>query len=83
MRQGPTVISRVIHESSQTILASLESGALDIAVLLPPARLSPRLRITHQFRDAFTFVANGERLAEAKVNVKKPAELKRWLELQP
>ena len=83
MRQGPTVISRVTHESSQTILASLESDALDIGVLLPPARLSPRLRITHQFRDAFTFIANGDRLAEAKVNLKKQAELKRWLELQP
>jgi DNA-binding transcriptional LysR family regulator len=83
MRQGPTVISRVTHESSQTILASLESDALDIGVLLPPVRLSPRLRITHQFRDAFTFIANGDHLAEAKVNVKKPAELKRWLELQP
>jgi DNA-binding transcriptional LysR family regulator len=77
------VISRVTHESSQTILASLESDALDIGVLLPPARLSPRLRITHQFRDAFTFIANGDQLAEAKVNVKKPAELGRWLELQP
>jgi len=83
MRQGPMVISRVTHESSQTILASLESDALDIGVLLPPARLSPRLRITHQFRDAFTFIANGDQLAEAKVNVKKPAELGRWLELQP
>lgn len=83
MRQGPTVISRVTHESSQTILASLESDALDIGVLLPAARLSPRLRITHQFCDAFTFIANGDQLAEAKVNVKKPAELGRWLELQP
>lgn len=54
VRQGPTVISRVTHESSQTILASLESDTLDIGVLLPPARLSERLRITHRFRDAFS-----------------------------
>jgi len=83
VRQGPTVISRVTHESSQTILASLESDALDIGVLLPPTRLSPRLRITHRFRDAFTFIANADHLAAANVNVKKPGELRRWLESQP
>ncbi len=83
VRQGPTVISRVTHESSQTILASLESDALDIGVLLPPIRLSPRLRTTHRFRDAFTFIANADQLAASKVNVKKSAELGRWLESQP
>jgi DNA-binding transcriptional LysR family regulator len=83
LRQEPTVISRVTHESSQTILTSLESDALDVGVLLPPARVSPRLRITHRFRDAFTFIVNGERLGEAKVSLKKPAELGRWLEQQP
>jgi len=83
MRQGPTVISRVTHESSQTILASLESDALDVGVLLPPARLSSRLRITHRFRDAFTFIANADQLAASKVNVKRFAELGCWLEAQP
>jgi DNA-binding transcriptional LysR family regulator len=83
VRHGSSVISRVSHESSQIILTSLESDALDIGVLLPPSRLSARLRITHRFRDAFTFIANGEQLAAAKVNVKKPAELQRWLESQP
>jgi DNA-binding transcriptional LysR family regulator len=83
MRQGPTVISRVTHESSQTILASLESDALDVGVLLPPARLSPRQRITHRFCDAFTFIANADQLAASKINVKKVAELGRWLEKQP
>ena len=82
VRQGPTVISRVSHESSQTILASLESDTLDIGVLLPPARLSSRLRITHRFRDAFTLIANGEQLVRSKINVKKPTELARWLEAQ-
>lgn len=83
VRRGPSVISRVTHESSQTILASLESDALDVGVLLPPSRISPRLRITHRFRDAFTFIGNGDQLEEAKVNVKKPAELRGWLESQP
>jgi len=83
VRQGPTVISRVTHESSQTILASLESDALDVGVLLPPARLSPRLRITHRFRDAFTFIANADQLAAANINIKKPAELRHWMETQP
>ena len=35
-RQGPAVISRVTHESSRTILASIETDALDVGVLLPP-----------------------------------------------
>jgi DNA-binding transcriptional LysR family regulator len=81
VRQGPTVISRVTHESSQTILASLDSDELDVGVLLPPTRLSPRLRITHRFRDAFTFIANADQLAE--LNVKKSPDLRRWLESQP
>ncbi len=83
VRPGPTVISRVTHESSQTILASLETDALDVGVLLPPARLSLRLRITHRFRDAFTFIANADQLAASKINGKKVAELGRWLETQP
>ncbi len=81
-RQAPAILSRVTHELSGTILASLESDSLDVGVLLPPARLSRRLRITHRFRDAFTFVANAERLAAAKVTVKKPADLGRWIESQ-
>jgi DNA-binding transcriptional LysR family regulator len=83
VRHGSSIISRVIHESSQTILASLESDALDIGVLLPPPRLSSRLRITHRFRDAFTLIANDEQLAATKVNIEKPKELRRWLESQP
>jgi DNA-binding transcriptional LysR family regulator len=81
-RRG-SVISRVTHESSGRILESLESDALDIGVLLPPDRLSARLHVTHRFRDAFTFIANGERLEEAKVKVQKQTELGRWLEAQP
>ncbi len=83
VRLGPAVISRVTHESSQGILSSLESDTLDLGVLPPPARLSPRLRSTHRFRDAFTFIANRERLLEARVNLKKPAQLGAWLETQP
>jgi DNA-binding transcriptional LysR family regulator len=83
VRPSPAVISRVTHESSQTILTSLENDALDVGVLLPPARLSSRIRVTHRFRDAFTFIANREQLDAARVNMKKPAELARWLETQP
>ncbi|MEI9998840.1 MAG: hypothetical protein WDO13_06575 [Verrucomicrobiota bacterium] len=71
------MISRVTHESSNRILAALESDELDIGVLLPPGRLSPRLRITHRFRDTFTFIANADRLAAAKVDPRKPKALGR------
>jgi len=83
LRQGPTVISRVSYESSQTILQSLESDALDLGVLLPPGRLSTRLRITHRFRDAFTFIANRDQLERDSVSLKKPMALGHWLENQP
>jgi DNA-binding transcriptional LysR family regulator len=83
VRQGPTVISRVSHESSQTILALLESDALDIGVLMPPTRLPPRLRITHRFRDAFTFIANVQQLAGSKLNLQRSVDMGRWLESQP
>jgi len=82
-RVAPAVISRVTHESSQTILAALESDTLDIGVLLPPPRLSPRLRITHRFRDAFTLIANADQLAAAKLNMKKSAAVAQWIESQP
>jgi DNA-binding transcriptional LysR family regulator len=82
-RQGPATLSRVTHDSSLTILAALESDDLDVGVLLPPPRLSPRLRITHRFRDAFTFIANDERLAASAINPRKPAQVRRWLETQP
>jgi DNA-binding transcriptional LysR family regulator len=41
------------------------------------------LRTTHRFRDAFTFIANADQLTSSKINVKRFAELRRWLETQP
>jgi DNA-binding transcriptional LysR family regulator len=82
-RQGSATLSRVTHDSSDSILTALESDELDVGVLLPPPRLSPRLRITHRFRDAFTFIANDERLAAAALSTRRPAQVGRWLETQP
>jgi DNA-binding transcriptional LysR family regulator len=82
-RQGPSTLSRVTHESSDTILTALENDDLDVGVLLPPPRLSPRLRITHRFRDAFTFIANDAQLAAAAINPRRTAQVRRWLETQP
>jgi DNA-binding transcriptional LysR family regulator len=82
-RKGPAVISRVTYESSDRILAALESDELDIGVLLPSARLSARLSVTHRFRDTFTFIANAERFAAGRIGTHKPEALARWLESQP
>jgi DNA-binding transcriptional LysR family regulator len=83
VRHGSSIISRVTHESSQIILASLESDALDVGVLLPPSRLSSRLRVTHRFRDAFTLIAHESHIATTKLNLRKPLQLGKWLESQP
>jgi DNA-binding transcriptional LysR family regulator len=83
VRQSPAILSRVVHESSGSILAALESDALDIGVLLPPPRLSPRLRITHRFSDQFTFIAHADHLAAAGIKGRSRAQLARWLEKQP
>jgi DNA-binding transcriptional LysR family regulator len=61
----------------------LEADTLDIGVLLPPSRLSSRLRITHRFRDAFTLIANREKLAAAKVDIRKPKAVAAWIKDQP
>jgi DNA-binding transcriptional LysR family regulator len=82
-RQGPSTLSRVTHESSDTILAALENDDLDVGVLLPPPRLSPRLRITHRFRDAFTFIGNDAQLGAASINPRRTTQVRRWLETQP
>jgi DNA-binding transcriptional LysR family regulator len=66
-------------------LESLESDALDLGVLFPPARLSARLQITHRFRDSFTFIAHAEKLSREGINLKNvaPAEISRWISRQP
>jgi len=83
VRLSPAVLSRVVHESNDSILAALESDTLDIGVLPPPVRLSKRLRVTHRFADQFTLIANADRLAADRIDPRSRAKLARWLETQP
>jgi DNA-binding transcriptional LysR family regulator len=77
------VVSRVTHESSTAILNMLEVDQLDVGVLLPPPRFSTRLKITHRFQDAFTFIAHGDRLAAGKIDPAVPEQFLPWLPSQP
>ena len=61
----------------------MAGAGIALTILHPLARFSLRLRATHRFRDAFTFIAHADHLTAARVNVKKPAELKHWLKAQP
>ncbi len=65
-RENPAIVSRVTYDTSDRLLALVESDELDLAVLLPPPRLSERLQITHRFNDVFSFIAHTEATARVK-----------------
>lgn len=53
----PDVSCRLSHRSSRDILTALETNELDLGIICPPVRLPRTVRVTHQFKDAFTFIA--------------------------
>ena len=52
----PEVACRVSYLGSDAIQSALEANELDLGVVCPPARLKPTLRVTHEFKDAFTLI---------------------------
>ncbi|HEX8371982.1 MAG TPA: LysR family transcriptional regulator [Chthoniobacterales bacterium] len=55
-RKFPEVALKVQHDASSTILADLEAGRLDVAVVCPPEKLPESLLVRHRFDDAFTLI---------------------------
>src|SRR5882724_1826340 len=57
LRRLPQLGYRVACQSSNEILTAIEANEQDVGVLCPPKRLPKTLRVTHQFKDAFTLIA--------------------------
>ena len=82
-RRDDLLLSRVSHDSGASILEALEQDRLDLGVLCPPARLSPRLRVAHRFRDVFTLVAHRDIVAAAGIDLRSRRRVAAWLAVQP
>ena len=79
--QGKTIVE---HLPSQQIIARLESGHLDVAVLCPPKRLPTTLMVTHEMADGFHLIAPAGLAVPAAAIKKKlwPVKLTSWLNEQ-
>jgi DNA-binding transcriptional LysR family regulator len=81
LRAHPEIACRVSYAAGMELLARLEAGELDLAVLSLPARLAAGVRVTHRFADAFTLIASPE---AAEAVPKKPrAARAKHLRAQP
>ena len=80
LRHQPDVITRVVHESSTSLLEEVEKGTLDLAVLCPPTRLPISLRETHRFKDNFELI--GPRDLTFPASKPGSAGYKKWLATQ-
>jgi DNA-binding transcriptional LysR family regulator len=78
----PRVQLRITHQASATLLARLEVNELDVAILCPPARLPPSLRISHRFTDAFDLILPPDAKAPTQDLRRKPATWREWLAAQ-
>lgn len=64
LRRAPHVGYRVFNQTSEQVLAALESNDADLGILCPPSRLPATARVTHRFSDAFTLIAPAAVAAE-------------------
>ena len=78
-KRCPDVGLRVMHESSEVLLSKLDGNAIDVAVLCPPRRLPPSLRVVHRFSDAFELIVSPDLLPPSPSPDKKSARWDEWL----
>lgn len=82
-RRQPDVRMHVTHQPSAALLERVESNELDVAILCPPKRLPPALRITHRFDDAFDLILPPDWTPPAATLRKQPARWAEWLGARP
>lgn len=87
-RRLPAVQIQVVQRDGQEILAAVEAGDLDAALLSPPRRLPPALTATHRFKDAFTLVVPPDSSVPATAgpvslkSLRRQLASERWLLLE-
>lgn len=84
LRRSALVKTIVEHLPSQQIMARMESGHLDVAVLCPPKRLPTTLAVTHEMDDGFHLIAPAALSVPAVAFRGKhwPVKLTAWLHEQ-
>ena len=78
----PDVRLRVTHQPSRTLFAQLDANELDLAILCPPRRLPPSLRVTHRFDDAFTLILPPGLTPPTPRPSRQPVRWRTWLRAQ-
>ncbi len=81
-KRRPEVRLRVIHQPSKALFAQLEANELDLAILSPPRRLPPSVRITHRFDDAFALILPPDVIPPSPRLSRQPARWRDWLRAQ-
>ena len=81
-KRRPDVPLRVVHQPSRALFAQLDANELDLAILCPPRRLPPSVRVTHRFDDAFTLILPPGLTPPTPRPSRQPARWREWLHAQ-
>jgi len=81
-KRRPDVHLRVVHQPSRALFTQLDANELDLAILCPPRRLPPSVRVTHRFDDAFTLVLPPGLTPPTPRPSRQPARWREWLRAQ-
>lgn len=81
-KRRPEVKLRVVHQPSGALFTQLDANELDLAILCPPRRLPPSLRVTHRFSDAFTLILPPGLTPPTPRPSRQPARWREWLREQ-
>ncbi|MDB6140082.1 MAG: transcriptional regulator, LysR family [Verrucomicrobiaceae bacterium] len=77
----PMVACQVKYQTSAEIISALEQHELDVGVLCPPKPLPESVKITHQFKDAFTLIGSKD-ITARRPKSKRSDLQQRWLQQQ-
>ncbi len=81
-KRRPDVRLNISHLPSRSLFTQLESNELDLAILCPPRRLPPSVRVTHRFDDAFTLIVPPNLIPPTPRPSRQPARWREWLRAQ-
>lgn len=81
-KRRPDVRLHIVHQPSHALFAQLEANELDLAILCPPRRLPPSVRVTHRFEDAFTLIVPPNLTPPTPRPSRQPARWREWLQAQ-